>query len=188
MIPNNDTIARFLRSGLMMALLVSLAACGGPPAWVKKGSAAYNEKDAKNIYGVGSVVGIRNEPLAWDAAENMARAEITKRFQTYTAYLMRNYAASTTAGDFTKSTEEQNVERAVKTFASGTLSGVMPVDRYKDEDSLTYYVLVKMDLKSMQEALAQSKELSPQVRDFVRQNGEKLFEKLGQEEAKRDGK
>jgi hypothetical protein len=179
---------RWLRGGVAFALLVALTACGGPPAWVKKGSAAYNEKDSKIVYGVGSVVGVRNEPLAWDAAENMARAEITKRFQTYTAYLMRNYAASTTAGDFQKSSEEQNVERAVKTFSSGTLTGVMPVDRYKDEDSQTYYVLVKMDFKAMQEALAQSKELSPQVRDYVRQNGEKLFEKLEKEETKRDGK
>jgi hypothetical protein len=40
----------------------------------------------------------------------------------------------------------------------------------------------------MQEALAQSKELSPQVRDYVRQNGEKLFEKLEKEETKRDSK
>jgi hypothetical protein len=185
---NKNVSSQWLRSGLALTLLVALSACGGPPAWVKKGSAAYNEKDSKQIYGVGSVVGVRNEPLAWDAAENMARAEITKRFQTYTAYLMRNYAASTTAADFSKSTEEQNIERAVKTFSSGTLSGVMPVDRYKDEDSLTYYVLVKMDLKSMQEALAQSKELSPQVRDYVRQNGEKLFEKLEKEETKRDSK
>jgi len=179
---------RWLHGGLALSLLAVLAACGGPPAWVKKGSAAYNEKDSKIVYGVGSVVGVRNEPLAWDAAENMARAEITKRFQTYTAYLMRNYAASTTAGDFQKSSEEQNVERAVKTFSSGTLTGVMPVDRYKDEESMTYYVLVKMDFKAMQEALAQSKELSPQVRDYVRQNGEKLFEKLEKEETKRDGK
>lgn len=179
---------RWHHGALALGFLVVLAACGGPPSWVKKGSAAYNEKDSKIVYGVGSVVGVRNEPLAWDAAENMARAEITKRFQTYTAYLMRNYAASTTAGDFQKSSEEQNVERAVKTFSSGTLTGVMPVDRYKDEESLTYYVLVKMDFKAMQEALAQSKELSPQVRDYVRQNGEKLFEKLEKEEGKRDGK
>jgi len=188
MMSKQNLPVQWLRGLSALALLIALSACGGPPAWVKKGSAAYNEKDSKIIYGVGSVVGIRNEPLAWDAAENMARAEITKRFQTYTAYLMRNYAASTTAADFTKSTEEQNVERAVKTFSSGTMVGVMPVDRYKDEDSATYYVLVKVDLKSMQEALAQSKELSPQVRDFVRQNGERLFEKLEKEEAKRDGK
>ncbi len=182
------TMQRVVTGTVAAVMAVTLVACGGAPAWVKKGSAAYNEKDSKTIYGVGSVTGIRNEPLAWEAAENMARAEITKRFSTYTAYLMRNYAASTTAGDFTKSAEEQNVERAVKTFANGTLSGVMPVDRYRDEDSLTYYVLVKMDFKSMQEALAQSQELNPKVRDFVRQNGEKLFEKLEKEEAKRDAK
>ncbi len=46
---------------------------------------------------------------------------------------MRDYAASTTAGDFTKNTEEQNVERAIKTVTTTTLSGVRPIERYKDE-------------------------------------------------------
>ena len=44
-----------------------------------------NSKDDKAFYGVGSVNGIhQNESLAWDAAENRARAEIAKNFQTYT--------------------------------------------------------------------------------------------------------
>ncbi len=86
-------------TGLAIALLVGLTACGGPPKWVQQGSGAFNEKDSKAFYGVGSVVGVRNEPLAWDTAENRARAEIAKTFETYTGYLMRDYAASTTAGD-----------------------------------------------------------------------------------------
>ena len=118
--------ARFTRmagAGLAIVLLVGLAACGGPPKWVQKGSGAFNEKDSKAFYGVGAVVGVRNEPLAWDTAENRARAEIAKTFETYTGYLMRDYAASTTAGDFTRNTEEQNVERAIKTVTTATLSG-----------------------------------------------------------------
>lgn len=170
---------------LMVALLIGLTACGGPPNWVKKGSGAFNEKSDKSFYGVGSVVGVRNEPLAWDTAENRSRAEIAKTFETYTAYLMRDYAASTTAGDFSRNSEEQNIERAVKTFSAVTLNGVKPMDRYKDEKSGTYYVLTKLSLEDMKNNLDQAKELNSQVRDFVRKNADRLFERLEKEEDKR---
>ena len=184
---NGNLTAGWLRGGLILVLLASGAACSSAPAWVKQGSGAYHSEGAKAFYGVGSIVGIKNEPLAWDAAENRARAELAKNFQTYTAYLMRDYAASTNAADFTKSTEEQNVARAIKTFAAVTLTGVRPIDRYKDEDSGTYYVLAKLDLKDMKQALAQAKELNGEVRDFVRQNAERLFDRLEQEEHAKPG-
>ncbi len=179
---------RLVGSGLVIAALLTVTACGGPPTWVKKGSGAMHSKDSKAFYGVGAVVGVKNEPLAWDTAENRARAELAKNFETYTGYLMRDYAASTTAGDFTKNTEEQNVERAIKTFSAVTLSGVRPVDRYKDEDTGTYYVLAKLSLEDMKEAMMQAKELNAEVRDFVRKNAEKLFDRLDSEEGKRAGK
>ncbi|MCA9500437.1 MAG: hypothetical protein KC588_14695, partial [Nitrospira sp.] len=122
-----------LRIGGFAILAFMLVACGGPPKWVKEGSGVMNVDDSKSIYGVGAVVGVKNEPLAWETAENRARAELAKTFRTYTAYLMQDYAASTSAGNFTKSTEEQNVERAVKTFSAVTLNGVRPIDRYKDD-------------------------------------------------------
>lgn len=137
-------VAKISGSALALVLLLGLTACGGPPKWVKQGAGALNEKNDKSFYGVGSVVGVRNEPLAWDTAENRSRAEIAKTFETYTAYLMRDYAASTTAGDFSRNSEEQNIERAVKTFSAVTLNGVKPIDRYKDEKSGTYYVLTKL--------------------------------------------
>jgi len=131
------------------------------------------------------VVGVRNEPLAWDTAENRARAEIAKTFETYTAYLMRDYAASTTAGDFSRNSEEQNVERAVKTFSAVTLNGVKPIDRYKDDKTGTFYVLTKLSLEDMKNNLDQAKELNAQVRDYVRKNADRLFERLEKEEEKR---
>lgn len=178
-------LSKFTGGALALALLIGLAACGGPPNWVKKGSGAFNEKSDKSFYGVGSVVGVRNEPLAWDTAENRSRAEIAKTFETYTAYLMRDYAASTTAGDFSRNSEEQNIERAVKTFSAVTLNGVKPMDRYKDEKSGTYYVLTKLSLEDMKNNLEQAKELNGQVRDFVRKNADRLFERLEKEEEKR---
>jgi hypothetical protein len=177
--------AKATGSGLLLLLVVGLAACGGPPTWVKKGSGAYNDKSDKSFYGVGSVVGVRNEPLAWDTAENRARAEIAKTFETYTAYLMRDYAASTTAGDFSRNSEEQNVERAIKTFSAVTLNGVKPIDRYKDGKTGTYYVLTKLSLEDMKNNLDQAKELNSQVRDYVRKNADRLFERLEKEEEKR---
>ena len=53
--------------------LLGLAACGGPPNWVNEGSGVMNKDDSKSIYGVGSVIGVKNEPLAWETAENRAR-------------------------------------------------------------------------------------------------------------------
>lgn len=178
-------LSKFTGSALALVLLIGLTACGGPPNWVKKGSGAFNEKSDKSFYGVGSVVGVRNEPLAWDTAENRSRAEIAKTFETYTAYLMRDYAASTTAGDFSRNSEEQNIERAVKTFSAVTLNGVKPIDRYKDEKSGTYYVLTKLSLEDMKNNLEQAKELNSQVRDFVRKNADRLFDRLEKEEDKR---
>jgi hypothetical protein len=178
-------LSRLAGGGLALVLLIGLAACGGPPKWVKQGSGALNEKDSKYFYGVGAVAGVKNEPLAWDTAENRARAEIAKTFETYTGYLMRDYAASTTAGDFTKNTEEQNVERAIKTVTITTLSGVRPIERYKDEKTNTYYVLTKLNLEDVKNTLDQAKELNAQVRDFVRKNADRAFERLEKEEDKR---
>ena len=98
---------------------------------------------------------------------------------------MEDYAASTTAGDFSKAAEEQNVERAIKTVTTVTLNGVRPIDRYKDEDLNSYYVLSKLSFKDMKEALQEAKELSQEARAYVKENAERLFDKLEKEEAKR---
>jgi hypothetical protein len=175
---------------IFAALALILAACSGTPKWVSKGGGYMSEKDSKAFYGVGAVTGIRNEPLAKETADNRARADLAKYVDTYTAYLMRDYAASTTAGDFTKSSEEQNVERAVKTFVSAHLSGVQVVDRWeKDEKSgKVTYALAKMDLASFKDSVSQMKELNETARDFVRKNAERAFDRLQQEEDRRNAK
>ncbi len=176
---------RLLTFGLAALVLLSLTACGGPPKWVTKGSGVMNENDKKAFYGVGMIDRVTSEPMALEAAEGRARAEIARNFQTYTAYLMRDYAASTAAGVKTTPTEEQNIERAVKTFAAVTLSGVRKIDQYHDEKKNMYYVLAKLEFDdAMKQALEQSKELNNEVRDYVKKNAERLFDKLEKEETK----
>jgi hypothetical protein len=172
---------------IIAGAVLLLAACSGTPKWVGKGGGYMSEKDRKAFYGVGAVAGIRNEPLAKETADNRARADLAKYVDTYTAYLMRDYAAATTAGDFTKSSEEQNVERAVKTFVATHLSGVQVIDRWeKDEKGArTIYSLAKLDLATFKENGGQMKELNETARDFVRKNAERAFERLKEEEDKR---
>ncbi|HEY5600338.1 MAG TPA: LPP20 family lipoprotein, partial [Candidatus Manganitrophaceae bacterium] len=141
--------------------------------------------DQKVFYGVGAITGVKNKPMAKTAADNRARAEISKIFETYSASLMRDYAASTTAGDFSKTSEEQNIEQTVKTFSASTLSGVVIIDHWTDPSDGTLYALARLDLDKFKETLDRAKELNASVRDYVRKNAEKAFDILEKEEEKR---
>lgn len=156
------------------------------PAWVTQGSAAFKDSEKKVFYGVGSVTGVKNKPIARTAAENRARAEIGKVFEAYTASLMRDYMASTTGGAAvtgnTATSEGQYIEQAVKTFSAVTLSGVIIVDHWKDPSDGTMYALARLDINNFKNGLDKAKELNSEVRDFVRKNAEKAFDKLEAEE------
>lgn len=177
---------------LVLTAAAVLAACGttgaiapSAPAWVNKGSGAFAGESGKAFYGVGGVSGVKNKPLALTAADNRARAELARIFEYYSASLMRDYARATTAGDMTRSAEEQDVQNAVKTFSAATLSGVMIVDRWQDPVDGTVYSLARLDIESFKANLDQARELNAAVREYVRANAERAFERLEAEEAKR---
>jgi len=179
---------------------IGLVACGGPkkeqkneppslaginyPDWVTKGSGAFGGEAGRVFYGVGSVSGMRNEALARSTADNRARAEVAKIFEVYSASLMKDYMASTTAGDMSASSEEQHVEQAIKTFSAQTLSGVQIVDHWYHPTNGTIYALASLDLAAFTDSLDKMKELKAEVRDYVRKNAEKAHMALEEEEAK----
>jgi len=188
---------------LISAPALPVAACGGSnettegqltaqgpvveyPDWVNKGSGAFGG-DSKVFYGVGSASGIRNHSLARSTADNRARAEISKVFETYTASLMKDYQASTTAGDFTATSEEQRVEQAIKTFSANTLNGVEVVDHWIHPTDGTIYSLARLDIEGFLEQIQRAKELSPRVKEAVQQAAEESFADLEAEEQKRMG-
>jgi len=156
------------------------------PEWVMKGSGAFGGDGKRVFYGVGSVSGIKNQSLARTTADNRARAEISKIFEVYSASLMKDYSASTTAGDMTASSEEQHVEQAIKTFSASTLSGVQIVDHWFHPQDGTVYSLAQLDLENFTNNLDKMKELNGKVRDYVRQNAERVHMDLEKEEAKHE--
>jgi hypothetical protein len=181
------------------AIAAAALACGGKkedgrpadagvqyPEWVMKGSGAFGGEHGRVFYGVGSVSGIKNAALARTTADNRARAEIAKIFEVYSASLMKDYMASTTAGDMSASSEEQHVEQAIKTFSAATLSGVQVVDHWIQPQDGTVYALAQLDLEGFTNNLDKMKELNDKVRDYVRKNAEKVHMDLEKEEAKRE--
>ncbi len=154
------------------------------PAWVMKGSGAFDVTKGKVFYGVGAASGIRNKALLRQTADNRARAEIAKTMESYVATLAKDYMASTTAGDMSKSSEEQHVETALKTFSKTTLHGAEIVDRWMDPSDGTMYALCELDLFSFKDALEKNRELDKEVQDYVRENAEKLHGEMEELENK----
>ena len=179
----------------LFAALVGLAACSrksvknqpiaaNAPEWVNKGSGAFKDAGVSAFYGVGIAQGIRNRALQVTAADERARAEIAKILQSYVTVLTKDYMASTTAGDMSKSSEEQHIQQTLKNFAKSTLHGSTVIEHWKDPKDGTMFTLCRLDIEAMKKTLEASKDLDEKTRDFVRANAEKAFGELNAEEAK----
>lgn len=187
---------RFQAAVLAVVAAATLAACAGKtqpsapiasnaPEWVNKGSGAFKDASGKQVfYGVGIMQGVRNRALAVTGADDRGRAEIAKIMNSYVTTLTKDYMASITAGDMSKSSEEQMVSSTMKNFAKFTLHGALPIDHWKDPSDGTMFSLVKLDMSAVQQSLAESKDLDAKVRDYVKANAEKAFDELAAEEAK----
>jgi hypothetical protein len=185
---------------LAIAASTALAACGGHadvknnggityaggPEWTMKGSGAFGGEKGRTFYGVGMASFIRNPSLRRANADQHARAEIAKTFKTYVASLEKSYARSTTAGDGSATSEEQDVSQTMKSFTQMDLSGAQIVDHWIAADG-TEFALAQLDMALMKDSMDKMKELNAKVRDYVRANAEKAFDELAAEEAKAKG-
>ena len=181
---------------MALAAATALTACGGGqsttmtgptfaggPDWVSKGNGAYSGDKGKVFRGVGIAGGIRNPSMRRSTADLRARAEIAKTLDTYVSALNKAYQASTTAGDMSKSSEEQHVSEALKGFTQMQLSGAQIIDHWIAADG-TEFALAELDLQGMKDNMDKMKELNAKVRDAVRANADKAFDELAAEEAK----
>ena len=180
------------------ALILSLIACGGKspkagelshlPDWIVKGSGAFSGDGGQVFYGVGVANRSKNQAMLDSIAENRARAKIAQVFKNYSAVLMKDYMATASASaEGGKSTDEQYVEQAIKTFAAATLSGVVIVKKYRDKDG-NLYALAKLDLNAFKDSLEKMNELDQKVKEHIRKNAERVHMDLEKEEAKHAGK
>jgi hypothetical protein len=153
------------------------------PEWVVKGSGAFGGERGKAFYGVGSAVNMQSSLLR-TAADNRARNEVAKVFQVYSSSLMKDYSASTSAGQANVTSEEQNVEQAVKTVTAMTISGVEIVDHWQNSATGEMYSLARLDLAAFKDNLEKAKELDAKAKEYIRQNADRLHGQLAEEEGK----
>jgi hypothetical protein len=185
-----------MRNAILLAVgLGLLAGCASQPMntfsgqknpeWVDKGGGAFKDADGtKVLYGVGTLQNVRNLGLARQAVDNRAIADIGKTIQVYSTQLMRDYASSINAGGKGQADEEQMIESTVKTFSQVTLSGVTIVDHFVDHKNNAYFALARLDLEGFKKAVENANQLNEAVKDYVRKNAEKAFDRLEAEEAK----
>ena len=162
------------RYSLFWGLILLLAMIGGctstpeptrttlgeyePPEWVMKSSGAFEDSNCKAFYGVGSASGINNYSLQRTAADDRARNDLAKVFEFYTKSLTKDYMAHTMAGDPNTSSEEQNIEVAIKTITSATLTGVLIIDHWEHPGKNVLFSLARLDLVSFKQNLDQHKQ------------------------------
>jgi len=157
------------------------------PEWVVKGSGAFGGERGKVFYGIGSATNMQSSLLR-ATSDNRARNEVAKVFQVYTSSLMKDYMASTSAGQAKVTSEEQHVEQAVKTVSAMTLSGVEIVDHWQNSATGELFSLARLDLAAFKDNLEKAKELDAKAKEYIRQNAERLHGQLAEEEKLKLGK
>ena len=156
---------------MMFAVTALLAACastGGTPKWaMNTGEWMKGQKD-KAFYGVGRASsGVKDKVLRMEAAENMARTELSKQLRTWVGYAAEEY----------KGADGQFMERTNRVFSSNFVSGVEIVDRGYDGDG-TAYALAQFDLARAKQMIETSNELSKENKEYLQKSADNLFEKL----------
>ncbi len=157
---------------------------GGAPDWVAKGAGAFTGDRGKAFYGVGSAPKMIDISMQRDRANNRSRRAILAIFNTYIAYMMKDYSRSTTAGDMSKESYEADVLAVQKTISIGDISGAQIMDTWRDPADGTIYSLAALDLAAVSDILSKKDALDKKVQDYVRANAAKAFDGLEKEEAK----
>lgn len=143
------------------------------PAWMAEGSRIKNG----SIFGIGVAMGIRNVALARTTAGNRGRAEVSKILSTYSASLMKDYQASTSAGTAGVSSEEQSVEQAIKTFSANLMQGTEVKEVWMDPtQNNAFFVLVELNLEKSR-ALA-AKGLGNGMQKWVEENQARVLKEM----------
>jgi hypothetical protein len=151
------------------------------PNWVLKGSGAYSDEKGKAFFGVGSATGIKNYSLQRTIADDRARGDLAKVFEFYVTSLTKDYQASTTAGDFKNSNEEQNAEVALKVVISSTLRGVTIIEHFEIPERREFLSLARLDydaFKSNVDKNEKFKQLPKKMREDIKKRADKLHEEM----------
>jgi hypothetical protein len=164
----------------------------GTPEWVIKKGRAFSG-DKRSFYGVGNAAGLINPSLMRRTAEANARRDLAQTLEVYQAALLKVYEGQVTAGAMDKQFNEQDVRDTFKQLTDKTLVGTEIIEYWEHPQRNEAYALARLETerfveiaKAYQGALAKSRELDAQVREFVRRNADRAYDELNQELSKKN--
>lgn len=153
------------------------------PKWVIMGSAAFPGDAGRAFYGVGSAPKMRDRSMQRTRAQMRATDDLAGQMETYISSLKKDYSASISDGD--AESIEDTFEVVRKQVTAQTLSGVQLSEVWIDKANGEMFVLVKLDLVNFTNSIEKAKELNSKVKDYIKQNAEKMHDELRAEEEKR---
>jgi len=153
------------------------------PPWVLIGGAAFPDEKEHAFYGVGSAPKMRDRSMQRQRAKLRATDDLASQMETYVSSLQKDYAASTSDGN--SETVEDHFEVVRKQVTAQTLSGVQFSQVWFDKETGEMFVLVKLDLEAFKANIEKAKELNSQVKEYIRENSDRMHDELRQEEEKR---
>lgn len=160
----------------------------GAPAWVLKGRAAFPNDKGKTLYGVGSSSGFSDPATLRASSDNAARAELGRVFYSYTKSIADNYMSAVRTGDMKSTGSDSKFEQFIRTVSFAEISGMEIVDRWQDPATGEFFSLAKLDLEFVKEFFNKSNQISPEVKDYINKNAERMHGELDKEEQKYKGK
>lgn len=181
-----------LKSLLPLLALSGLYACSGPtkiesnlgikgaPDWVNEGTQAVSDKKGRLIHGVGSSQPLGDESLQRSTADQRARAEVARILSSYLDVVMHDYAHA--SKDVENASSSTTVEQEIGSFSKAVLNGSRIIGRWKDKRSGVVYAFAELDLKGIDQLLKQTDRLSPDLKEYMREHSEILFDTFIQKE------
>jgi len=148
----------------------------GAPDWVNEGKQMLNDDDGRLFHGIGSAPPMGDHSLQKNTADDRARAEVARIFSSYLTIASQDYSAAASQGG--EQVSEQAVSRQIDNLTQINLAGVSIIGRWLDEETGHIWSLAEIDLERVQQTLDKAQTMSPELRDFLAQQGTTIFDRL----------
>lgn len=178
-------------SWLSVVVLLALAGCAGQtrldsdlgvsgaPDWVNKGTAYVANDDGRLFHGVGSAGPTGDVSLQRSVADDRARAELARIFNSYLDVVSADYQAAARSGKEMQA--DETMSRQIRSISQLNLSGARIVARWQDKKTGTLWSIAEIDLKQFKDALSAAREMNADSKRQVIEQGENVFDRISKE-------
>lgn len=140
-----------------------LASCASMPKWTNVPTSHSECKKTICDYGIGES-SINPLSLREETAQARGRAKVLEIIQSRMKSVLKDY----------RGPEGVLPEKAIRSVAEGSLSGVYMVDKYITNDG-TVYTLMKLEPEKFKKIIETNQELSTQAKEFIRNRTDELL-------------